>query len=432
MARSTPRRVLGEGQRLLEIDRRGQRQHRAELFAEQQIVLPRCRHHGDEDAGRRADPDTRAFGDPDGAFADGGKVQAALAEKVFAQPVGVGLIADMGARAAQRAFHVAAIAVQRQDDAFIGAKDGIIEALALYQTARGGIDPGRRIDIGDRIARPDAKRRIARGIGRPHHGGAAGCDDDVDPVRGHDVLHQRDRRLLDTLDQARRRACRLGRLGQMTRGGGGDGFRDGVGADDDGIATQNRQHRLVIDRRNRVRRRRQRKDHARRFRQFDDLAFRVDARGDQIEIAVVIKQRVAAKLVLDLLVFDDAKAGLGHGEVGEMTRLLIPRPRDRLGNGQHRVAAEAAVVSRRPGRTADLHPGTGERAVRHRQAGRIECHVFAHAARLPDLRSCLARGMAESKRSRISWQRSTSRTTPGLNCNTRLSSDEKIAQTPFS
>ncbi len=99
---------------------------------------------------------------------------------------------------------------------------------------------GGRVDEHRDVARADADGRVAGGVGRADDRDAAGGEDHVGALVGHQRVDQRDRRLLDHLDDAVRRAGGDGRLGEHPGGVGAALLGRRVRADHDRVAGQQR------------------------------------------------------------------------------------------------------------------------------------------------------------------------------------------------
>ena len=166
--------------------------------------------------------------------------------------------------------------------------------------------------------------------------------------------------------------------------------------------------------------------HSSRAGYLDDLAGDVDARRHEILAAVVVEDAPRARPVLDHLVRGNTHLGLGDGGFGESLGRGVPRVGNRA---DYRGHCGLVVVGVRAGRPS----GTLEQVAGLRN-GR---HGFCSSRRSarPGLRSVAALRAyrtATSSRSSTSSHRSRPSRMPGLNCSTRGSSVEKIAQTPFS
>ena len=128
-------------------------------------------------------------------------------------------------------------------------------------------------------------------------------------------------------------------------------FAIGVRGDDDGVARQERDDRLVEDRADRVGRRRQREDRrppawgSRR-----SCASRSMRKSVKFQLLVMLEEPDRAEPVLDLLVIGIAEAGLRHRPLGIFPRAGAPRFRRRLGDLQHLVARKCRERRRRPAR----------------------------------------------------------------------------------
>src|SRR6218665_503429 len=103
----------------------------------------------------------------------------------------------------------------------------------------------------------------------------------------------------------------------------------GVRGDHDGVATEQRQHDLVVHGRNGVGGGCQRQHDARRFGNLDHLAGFVHAGVYQVEVAIEVQQRVSDRLVLFLFVLDHPVASFPHRPFGVKRRVVMSR----LGNG---------------------------------------------------------------------------------------------------
>ncbi len=130
-----------------------------------------------------------------------------------------------------------------------------------------------------------------------------------------------------------------------------------MGRDDDGVAGHQRDQRLEIDRGDRMGGRRQGEDHAGGPWDLDDLRRRIDARVDEVPVAIMLDQDRARLLVLELLVGGDAEARLAHRPFGIFAGL----GESDLGHGVgDRIGARPVVALEhlaRPARPLQHHVG---------------------------------------------------------------------------
>ena len=141
-------------------------------------------------------------------------------------------------------------------------------------------------------------------------------------------------------------ACFGGAVDEARRvGAAGLGGR--VRADDDRVPGEEREDRLVEDRADRVGRWRQREDHAGGLGDRHGLRRLVDDGVGEVLVGVVLVEADRAEPVLDLLVVDDAEAGLLDRPFGVAPRLGRRRLRHG-GDDRHHRRARIGGVGRAP------------------------------------------------------------------------------------
>ena len=210
--------------------------------------------------------------------------------------------------------------------------------------------------------------------------------------------------------------------------------------DDDGVARHQRQQDLEEDRADRIGRGRQREDDAgRRAAARRSSAPRSMRLRAEVLVACRLVDAAGADLVLDLLVLGDAEAGLLHRRLGQRARparrpasaaalaMRIDRGAVEAREGGRRPAPPAAASCRRC-RSGVSRPPAALR--RWRSSSLSSCGV-AGACRCPCTRRAPGRWSAPPAPAAPRRARAVI-STPGLNCSTRGSRVEKIAQTPFS
>ncbi len=204
---------------------------------------------------------------------------------------------------------------------------------------------GRLIDIGRHIARTDTEGGIARRIRGAHHRRSASRQDDIDAIRFHDLVDDRKGRLLDYLNDAVGGAGRFGRLGHKPRGIGAAFLGHGMGADDDGVAGEEREQRLVEQCGYGVGGRRKSENDPGRTRDFDNLPGGIDAIVGVIFVPVMLEKPDRAKPVLDLLVIWNTEPRFLDRPIGIVPGGGRRGLRCRLGNRQDfraRIGGEGA------------------------------------------------------------------------------------------
>ena len=199
------------------------------------------------------------------------------------------------------AEHVAAVAaelaLERVGDALLDdrarlvrAQDRVVEALESTRRRRRPARSAVASTSAGTLPGPTPMRRVAGAVRRPHDADAARGDDHVGGRVAHQRLDQRDRRLLDHLQAAVRRAGRDRGVGQEAGRVGRHLAGQRVRADDHRVARHQREQHLEVDGRDRVGRRRQREDDAGRPGQLDDLGLGVDAGAHVVVVAVPLEQ----------------------------------------------------------------------------------------------------------------------------------------------
>lgn len=324
-------------------------EHGAELLVGKHLLGHDEREGCDEDARVGRHLDARGLGDLLGRLADPGRVEAGAVEHHALH--GVNLLAgeDVGTFAPQCGFETCGGLLLDDEHRLVGAQDGVVEGLARHDAVGRGSDVGGGIDHDWHVAGADPYRGVAAAVGGAHHGGAPGGHDDIDPSVGHQGVDERNRRLLDHLDAAVGRASGDSGLSHRMRGLGADSLGEGVGADDDRVARQQREHDLEEDSRHGVGRWSQRDNHTGRARHLDDTAVGVKDRRYVVVIAIGIPDAHGAGDVLELLVLSDTEAGLLDGRDSKLGGYSLAR----FGRGL-RDATYGLDVVRREGQRGPL------------------------------------------------------------------------------
>ena len=222
-------------------------QHGAQLLPTERLFRHGQVERRQQDPGFCGSAEARFLGDPACILADRRGVESVLGKQIGAQLIPFLVTAKMRTLALQMAQQLVGDGILHYQHGFIGAEDRVVERLAgddplgrLGQIRRG-------VDEDRRIAGTDADGRVAGTIGRAHHGRTAGGQDHVHLRLHHQRLDQFDGRLLDHLDHAVGCAGLHRRVMHHLRRIGGAGLGQGMGADQDGVARQQRAHDLEID-----------------------------------------------------------------------------------------------------------------------------------------------------------------------------------------
>ena len=221
------------------------------------------------------------------------------------------------------------------DDAlFAGADGAVVKGLGVQNPFHRLLHVGGVVDIGWAVARPHADGGGSGGVGRLHHGRAAGGQDQPGGVVAHEGVGglnggggnagdgpRRCPRLL------RRPADHIHRLLDAVG-------RTGMGGEHDGVARLHADHGLVDHRGGGIGGGHQSSHHTHRHADVHRpvlLVFCQDAVGLLVLDGLVQGHRREA--VLDLLVLLPAKAGLLHRHIGQPPGVLGPGPGDGCRDG---------------------------------------------------------------------------------------------------
>ena len=209
------------------------------------------------------------------------------------------------------------------DHALLGGADhAVVEGLGVDD----GVDREQNVralvDDGGHVARAHAQRRLAAGIGRAHHAGAAGGQGAV--ALAHDEVGHLQAGHVDPGDDVLRRAGRHRRLQHDARGLGRALPGARMRGDDDAVAGFQAGQRLENGRGGGVGGGNHGRDHAQRLGQAGDavgLVLLDHAAG--LDVAVGIVYIFGSKVVFDDLVLHHAHARLLDGHLGQRQAHLV-------------------------------------------------------------------------------------------------------------
>ena len=201
---------------------------------------------------------------------------------------------------------------------FGGAKGAVVEAFAGQDIGHRLADPGGAVNVSRGVAGPHTEGGLSGAVRRPHQPRAAGGEDDGRQPVPHQLFGGLRRDCRKAGDRTFRGARFDRRLRQDPSAFTDAAHGARVGTHDDCVATFEGNQRLENGGRSRIRARDDRRDDARRHRDFHHAVFRIladDADGLQVLDAVINVAR--AEKVLLHLVRDDAVSGLFHRESGQ-------------------------------------------------------------------------------------------------------------------
>ena len=166
-----------------------------ELFAGQRFFFADFTDFGGEDAGTGRHTEAGLFGNPRCRAANDIGVEFALravfavcfhAEAVFFQERFFFFVDEMDVVAFQL-FHEVVVDFLVDDHRLFGGADhAVVEGFAHHDVVCGLAQVSRFFDVGGNVARANAERRFAAGIGGAHHSVTAGGEDGGNAV----MLHQ--------------------------------------------------------------------------------------------------------------------------------------------------------------------------------------------------------------------------------------------------
>ena len=174
-------------------------------------------------------------------------VEPPVVEEIAPERLGLLLAANVRSGAGELALESPRDALHGDEDGLVGAEHGVVERLAVDDVGGRALEVRGCVDVDRGVARSHPDGGVRRRVGGPHHRHPARREDDVGPVGSHELLDERQARLLDHLHRAIRRAGLERGLGEGLRRVDAAGAGRGMRADDDGVARHERAEHLEVD-----------------------------------------------------------------------------------------------------------------------------------------------------------------------------------------
>ena len=322
----------GELERLVRTLHLVEPQHRAELFHGVGVLLPGAGLPRQEHPGASCLlPQVCQCRDFPSRFSHDLGVHGAVgAEENGGQLPCLRLREDDAALVFELRLHLLRLVAVVENALLRGADGAVVKGLGAKHRRHCCLEVAARVKVGRAIARAHTDGRLSRGIGRTHHGSAAGGQNETHVLVAHELLHGIHGGLGDAADGALGTARGLRRRGHAPRRLQRAALGAGMGRKDDGIARLQRDHGLVDHRGGGIGGGHDSGDDAHRHPHVPDLARLIlaqNAHGLLLPDGLV--DLPGGEAVLLGLVLRIAKARLLPGEPAQLRRVPLPR----LGDG---------------------------------------------------------------------------------------------------
>jgi len=238
-------------------------------------------------------------------------IQRAVDDDGLAHLVQLFAFEEVRAALGELRLHRVVDAVQ-YDGGLLGRADhAVVERLGVQDGVDGHLHVSGFVDNRGRVASADAQGRLAGGVRRLDHAGAAGGKDDVGFLHRH--VGQLQRGNIDPRDDVFGRAGSHSGFQHNLRGGDGGLLRARMGRDDDAVAGLEANQRLENGGRCGVGGRDDRRDNADRFCNLHHAeCFVALQHADGLRVLVGVVDVFSGVVVLDDLIFHHTHAGFFH------------------------------------------------------------------------------------------------------------------------